>query len=47
MVSMSKRYDPDERFKVDSDPEAAIKDGLEGAGATDEDCEMDESEDED
>ena len=34
------KYDPDELFSLEGDPEAAIKEILDGAGATDEDSEM-------
>jgi hypothetical protein len=38
------QYDIDEVFSLNIDPEDAIKSVLDGAGATDEDCEMDEDE---
>lgn len=43
---MSKKYDPDERFKVNQDPEAAIKEVLDGAGTEGGGVEMDSEESE-
>jgi hypothetical protein len=47
VASKSPRYDSDERFNVDSDPEAAIKEVLDGSGTEGEGVEMDEDEPED
>jgi hypothetical protein len=41
---MAKDFDPDERFALEMDPESAFKEILEGAGASDEDSEMEPEE---
>jgi hypothetical protein len=41
---MANKFDRDERFKIDMDPEDAITEILEGAGASDEDREMEPEE---
>jgi hypothetical protein len=46
MVLVPKKFDRDERFKIDMDPEAAIKEILDGAGTEGQEVEMDEPEDE-
>lgn len=41
---MSDRYDPDERFTLDMEPDEALGAILEGAGVEDEDVEMEPEE---
>jgi hypothetical protein len=41
---MSSKYDPDERFSLDADPEEALESILGGAGTEGEEVEMDDPE---
>ena len=43
---MAKEYDPDEVFSINADPEAAIKEILDGAGTEGEEVEMEPEESE-